>query len=89
MRGPARPPAVPQVAPLLRREGRVLQMRQPVAGTARTTAPLSYRIRWRVPMAKRIRTKTSGDTDKTDFYAGGLVFAATVATVAALYAIGM
>jgi hypothetical protein len=28
-------------------------------------------------------------SDNADFYAGGVVFAATVATVAALYAIGM
>ena len=32
---------------------------------------------------------SSGPTDTTDFYAGGVVLVATVATMAALYAIGM
>jgi hypothetical protein len=31
----------------------------------------------------------SGATDTTDFYAGGAVLVATVATIAALYSIGM
>jgi hypothetical protein len=39
-------------------------------------------------MAKWIRTKTSG-TDNTDLYAGGVVLAATMAAVAALYSLGM
>jgi hypothetical protein len=30
-----------------------------------------------------------GPTDTTDFYAGGAVLVATVATIAALYAVGM
>jgi hypothetical protein len=33
--------------------------------------------------------KIDATRDNTDFYAGGVVFAATVATIAALYAIGM
>jgi hypothetical protein len=38
---------------------------------------------------KRKIDASTGDTDTTDFYAGGAVLVATVATLAALYSIGM
>ena len=42
-----------------------------------------------VQMAWIKRKIESGATDTTDFYAGGAVLVASVATIAALYSIGM
>jgi hypothetical protein len=52
---------------------------------------LSHRITLEVHMAwiKRKIDASSGATNTTDFYAGGAVLIATMATIAALYSIGM